>query len=448
MASMNVKVLSKKVIKPSNPTPNDLGNLNLSLFDQISPHMHFHVIFYYFGDSRNESAKRISQLEKSLSHILNIFYPLAGRYSQKDVCIDCHDQGIEWFEAGVNGKLAEFLKKPKIEQLVDEFLPWKSFPPAANLPTTPLLGIQINTFDCGGMALGMSISHTFADGNTIFRRFITEWAMNNRRGDEVGYENTTDHCYNQFASLFPARTSGHDDSLSDTYVPCEEDCEFVSKRLFFSNKMISNIREEFAPLLDYKPSRVVVVMALLWKAFMVASRAKHGGQIRNSILALSMDLRGKQSLLPAWELKYGNFWMLVPVSFTAHDEAKIELQNLVALIGNTVRDTKQKLANAGSSDEISSMFLNYRKEVVRKVKERKDLDTYIVSSWCNFPFQEVDFGWGMPSWVSTATTQRYGVTWLMDAVNGDGIEAWLNLKEKDRVELEKNCLEIICQGNL
>lgn len=301
MASMNVKILSKKVIKPSNPTPKDLGNLNLSVFDQLSPHMHFHIIFYYFGDSRNESGERISQLEISLSHTLNIFYPLAGRYSQKHVSIDCHDQGIEWFEAHVNGKLADFVKNPNIEQLVDKFLPWKSFPPAANFPTTPLLGIQINTFDCGGMVLGMSISHTIADGNTIFRRFITEWAMNNRTGINHGVaydENSSinDQCYNQFASLFPARAL-HDDSLSDTYLTPEEEREFVSKRLFFSDQMISNIREEFAPLFNYRPSRVVVVMALMWKALMLASRAKHGGQIRNSILALAMDL-GWETIFP------------------------------------------------------------------------------------------------------------------------------------------------------
>lgn len=443
---MNVKVLSKKVIKPSNPTPNDLGKLNLSLFDQLSPHMHFHIIFYYFGDSRNESAKRNSQLEKSLSHTLNIFYPLAGRYSQKHVSIDCQDQGIEWFEARVNGKLAEFLEKPKIEQLVDEFLPWKSFPPAANLTTTPLLGIQINTFDCGGMVLGMSISHTIADGNTIFRRFIAEWAMNNRtgihprHGDGVAYENTADHCYNQFASLFPARAS-HDDSLSDTYLIPEEDCEFVSKRLFFSDKTISNIREEFASLFNYKPSRVVVVMALMWKSLMVASGAKHGGQIRNSTLALAMDFRGKQSLQLPCELNYGNFWMLVPVSFLARDQAEMELQNLIALIGNTIRETKQKLANAGSSDEISSMFINNRREIVRKAKESKDWDTYFFSSWCNFPLFEVDFGWGLPSWVSTATTQKFPITWLMDAKNCVGIDAWVNLKERDILQLETKLLE-------
>lgn len=132
--------------------------------------------------------------------------------------------------------------------------------------------------------------------------------------------------------------------------------------------------------------------------------------------------------------------MLVPVSFLARDETGMELQNLVALIGNTIRNTKQKVANAGSSsssDEISSMFINYRKEIVRKCKESKDWDIYFISSWCNFPLHEVDFGWGIPSWVSTATTQKFAMTWLLDARNGVGIDAWVNMEEKDLLQLEK-----------
>lgn len=220
-------------------------------------------------------------------------------------------------------------------------------------------------------------------------------------------------------------------SLADTDL-ISEDCVFVAKRFFFREKMIADVREEVASFLNYKPTRVVVVMALIWKALMVASQAKHC-HLRNSMLALAIDLRGKQSLGPP-ELNYGNFWMLVPVFFIA-SEAKLELQNLITLLGNAIRDTKEKLANA-STNEISSMFIDFRRKIFKKAQETNDWDNYFVSSWCNFPFHEVDFGWGIPSWVSSATTQKYAITWLMDARNGDGIEAWVNLKPTDMLQFE------------
>lgn len=71
---------------------------------------------------------------------------------------------LKFFVAQVNGNdnnsnLLEFLQQGFQMELSKDLLPWEDFPPAADLVTSPLLAIQINTFECGGIALGMQISH-------------------------------------------------------------------------------------------------------------------------------------------------------------------------------------------------------------------------------------------------------------------------------------------------
>lgn len=59
-------------------------------------------------------------------------------------------------------------------------------------------------------------------------------------------------------------------------------------------------------------------------------------------------------------------------------------------------------------------------------------DYLAITSWCNFGFYEVDFGWGKPAWISKCDAGSedwpfINVLWLMDTRDGDGIEAWLTL---------------------
>lgn len=50
---------------------------------------------------------------------------------------------------------------------------------------------------------------------------------------------------------------------------------------------------------------------------------------------------------------------------------------------------------------------------------------------------EVNFGWGKPAWVSLVPP-NIELTILNDTKSGDGIEAWLNLDEKDMIQLQQD----------
>ena len=59
-----------------------------------------------------------------------------------------------------------------------------------------------------------------------------------------------------------------------------------------------------------------------------------------------------------------------------------------------------------------------------------EINIYKFTSWCRFPLFEVDFGWGKPIWVSNQPKVVEMVS-LTDTKDGDGIEAWVGLDEKN-----------------
>lgn len=67
--------------------------------------------------------------------------------------------------------------------------------------------------------------------------------------------------------------------------------------------------------------------------------------------------------------------------------------------------------------------------------------SYGFTSWRNMGLNEVDFGWGKPSWVSLAGPENSvlkNVVVLKEAILGDGIEAWIMLDEDEMNILEND----------
>ncbi|XP_057491337.1 tabersonine-19-hydroxy-O-acetyltransferase-like [Actinidia eriantha] len=75
-----------------------------------------------------------------------------------------------------------------------------------------------------------------------------------------------------------------------------------------------------------------------------------------------------------------------------------------------------------------------------KVFDRGDADKYTVTSWCRFPMQEADFGWGKPVWLATACLPVKNIVVLMDSGGGGGggVEAWVSLKDENMAAFERD----------
>lgn len=116
------------------------------------------------------------------------------------------------------------------------------------------------------------------------------------------------------------------------------------------------------------------------------------------------------------------------------EASQSRLKDFVKLVGNTIRDTCVGIGKAASVDDFSSLVINNQTKFVDKILQ----GDYSCTSWCGFPWYEADFGWGKPFWVSSVSFDAYEVIVLMDTINGDGIEAWLSLKENVMAEFERD----------
>ncbi|XP_059638880.1 stemmadenine O-acetyltransferase-like [Cornus florida] len=174
-----VEVISREMIKPSSPTPQNLRNHKLSFLDQIAPPVYIPLIFFYHPELGYDidRAQKSQLLKQSLSDTLTRFYPLARRI-KNDVYMDCNDAGVEYVEAQVHAQLSHVIENPNIENL-KQYLPIEPYGTSAAMGREALLAIQINFFDCGSLAIGLCISHNIADGSYIVT-FTNAWAATAR----------------------------------------------------------------------------------------------------------------------------------------------------------------------------------------------------------------------------------------------------------------------------
>ncbi|KAK9934462.1 hypothetical protein M0R45_021606 [Rubus argutus] len=116
MATVQLEVISRELIKPSSGRLPHLRDYNLSYFDQISNRMYVPLVLFYNPCNTSFRTSEISNLlKKSLSETL-AYYPFAGKIKDRDF-IDCNDEGVVFLEAKVKLKLPEIFKNPKTEVL-------------------------------------------------------------------------------------------------------------------------------------------------------------------------------------------------------------------------------------------------------------------------------------------------------------------------------------------
>ncbi|XP_042058138.1 salutaridinol 7-O-acetyltransferase-like [Salvia splendens] len=106
------------------------------------------------NDDPDSSTPQITDhLTRSLSVILTRFYPLAGRATGEGEFIDCNDAGVPFSVARFRGStLAELLATPRPDLL---------------LPGGAVAMVQVNCFDCGGVAIGVVFWNKVVDATTV-----------------------------------------------------------------------------------------------------------------------------------------------------------------------------------------------------------------------------------------------------------------------------------------
>ncbi|XP_019159451.1 PREDICTED: vinorine synthase-like isoform X2 [Ipomoea nil] len=415
---LKVELLSKEMmmIKPSSPTPPHLKTLKLSFIDQTSPPFLAPFVFFF----NHASADSSQLLKQSLSKVLTLFYPLAGRVRGNDF-IDCSDDGALWVEARVHGFLKDVVENPLMEE-IEKFLPLE---PQKGDDSDFMLAVQVNYFLDGGIAVGVCVSHKIADALSMVN-FVNAWALIAREGDaaEISPPN-----FGLVWPLFPPTTMDLTGSEFSATLGMTTREKVVTRRVVFNKENLAALKKSAAAESSRvgDPTRVEAVSAFLWKHFREANRKKfqHGSVKKTFRATQNVNLRARMNP-PLPDTTFGNLWSLAYTTETSPDDD----DDLVFQLRTSIREINAEYIEALQNGKGRPEHLRKLHECYSGEGEAKFLE---FTSLCRFPIYEVDFGWGRPVWACITNLLWKNLIVLMSTKCGDGIEAWITMGEEDDI---------------
>ncbi|CAL1374641.1 unnamed protein product [Linum trigynum] len=272
---MKVSVRSREIVKPQplkSKTAMD-GEVEgeqrrppfkLCFLDQVTPPYYTPLVLFY-PLTRKESKIAYwspelmsNNLKKSLSHALTSFYPLSGRVKDNAI-VDDFEAGDPFIESRVQGhRLSQFLDPPKLEFL-NKLLPVEPccrHTEPGQLPP-PQVTVQMNTFDCGGVAIGLCFYHQTMDGATI-STFLETWAAQSR----------------QLIAPDSAKKVAHVSLIDTLWFPPEKNTAATAattRRFVVSNPAIAALKSRATGAGIENPTRTEAILAFVWKSMLAAA---------------------------------------------------------------------------------------------------------------------------------------------------------------------------------
>ncbi|XP_038688541.1 stemmadenine O-acetyltransferase-like [Tripterygium wilfordii] len=423
---MEIEIISREYIKPSSPTPKHLRTHFICLLDQFAPPIYVTGIAFfaanYQGDSIS-SSKRSQVLKQSLSKILALYYPLAGRIID-DTSIDCNDEGAPYMVARCNCNLCDYLKQPDLSTL-SKFLPLEII----NSKMTPgghTAMFQENLFACGGLAIGFAFPHNLFDGTSIFL-FLKNWGTLARKGAVTQFPDFSTSYFFPQNSAFPQDLTAK--AVSRPLFGRQGN--FVVRRFVFKGSVISNLKDKATRLGVQKPTRVEVVVGLLFKCIMSASIAKSGSKNNKKYSALiSTHVNLRRKAVPQLrETSVGNLLLLAGIEAYSEDT---DLRSFVSQMRETLSPINGDFVKSLQGDQGLQWLCEYLKKL-RESYSKAFEECIVFNSWCNGGTNIIDFGWGKNIWFPAVIFAKPGganLIQLVDTRMSNGIEAWVSLDEE------------------
>ncbi|KAI3740503.1 hypothetical protein L2E82_30962 [Cichorium intybus] len=387
------------------------------------------VAFYPCSGIYQSANDKTLELKKSLSHTLSQYYPYAGRLARAfPTHVECNDEGVEFTEASNDSPLTDFLQHSKhedLDQLFPDDLIW--FNPNRkghnneNKFNKPL-SIQVNHFSCGGVAVAASLSHKIADGSSLLN-FMNHWATVTR--SLSGEPRDLSHINPHFIP-YQIRNVSLPRNLPD-----KPQGEYIARSFMFPNSKINDLKAKITSLTKesgepiMNPTRVEALTWLLHKCAVAAASKTNSGIFKPTGVGQIMNLRDKL-VEPLPETSLGNLCLMMEVP--TRNESDLTPNNIIGELRKKknefrrIRNTETALGMvAEMCSDHTAMF-----ETTRRLSE----DYYVYSAMNRFPTYGIDFGWGKPIKVTIAWALK-NVIFMMDAPNGDGIDAIVSLEKQD-----------------
>ncbi|KAJ9555424.1 hypothetical protein OSB04_010038 [Centaurea solstitialis] len=419
-------IISREIIKPSSPTPSHLRTHNLSLLDQIATNTFMPMVaFYPNTDISGSSDAKMCELKNSLSQTLTKYYPFAGRHAKvAPSYVDCNDDGAAFVEASVGSTLLDFFRHSQHEDLTQFFSYdriWCNENRSGDHDlqsddgVIPLV-VQASHFECGGVAVAISLSHKLADGSSLLH-FFNDWAKMTR------------FCSSKQKQPFPIdprfipfqNINMNFDGIS---LAVSNDC--ITRSFTFPNSKINDLKTKVKSMtIDSRqpitnPTRVEVLTWLLFNRMVAATTKNNSGSFKPPSFGNLINIRNKM-IEPLPKNTIGNFISFTEIRVMNEDEMKPE-----SFIGELKKQKMQFQGLTNMEDAFSHLSGTSVEEMQRIFDE-----SYGCTSLCRYPAYEINFGWGNPVKITIVGNVKKNCVLLMDAPNEDGIEALVCLGKQD-----------------
>ncbi|KAG2707972.1 hypothetical protein I3843_05G155500 [Carya illinoinensis] len=422
---LHVEILSRDTIKPSSPTPHHLRHYTLSFIDQITPQIFMPFILFYSRDVDTDLScvERQDRIKKSLSEALVLFYPLAGRVKYNSH-VECNDEGVDYVEARANCNLSEYLEDPNPSEH-NKFLPYE-----LDDANEVALALQVTSFTCGGIVIGLVFAHKVSDASSFFL-FINNWAAIARGSSNIAvprFESVTIFPPETFPSYSASRGTGKN--------------KIAIKRFIFHSAAIADLRSKYSTdntNIEYpRPTRVEALSAFICNRFLAVTQQEANPNKVCTLIQVA-NLRTKLEP-PLSEIYFGN--MSMPTGSVVSNNTKDGFHGIVIPMRDAINKIDMNYVKSfRESTGANGNFITQNSERFR----RGEVASLAFTSLCRFPIYDVDFGWGKPVWIGSARLLYANIATFFDTKSGDGIEVWINLEVEDmaKFEVDKELLSYV-----
>jgi shikimate O-hydroxycinnamoyltransferase len=429
-----VTLKATHMVRPAEPTPDETMYLNAC--DQIKDVLHTPTIYFYKHSPDLDAGDAVPRLKESLAKVLVQFYPLAGRLSWareggSRVELECNGKGVPIFEVETEAAVedyGDFTPTPEIQSLIP------SVDYTTPIDEIPLVIVQLTRFRCGGLSIGLGVSHVMADGPSALH-FVDEWAKIARGSGPLfppsldrkvlETEKPPSSAFNPSVLRPPPRLIGLEDDLAQKMKPIT--VAFLNLTKLQIEKLRNKASLEFADAGCRGYSRFEAVAAHIWRC---TSKARGHVADQQTSLHFVADFRNKMKP-PLPKNYFGN--ALIRVEAT--DKSGNLLSSSIGTVCKKIREAVEKV-----TDESVRSYLDFLKGLA-DVGRFRTLDNngrpkgdfygnpnLAIISWTALPLYGADFGWGKEIHMGPGSMGFDGKTFIIPSHDGDGsfnIAIWL-----------------------
>ncbi|KAI6678561.1 hypothetical protein NL676_039357 [Syzygium grande] len=389
---LNVKITNVVSVYPARET---FGGLYaLSNLDQTFPYV-IEIVFAFKGEEKGRHFALMEMMRESLAKALVEFYPFAGRLvmcSDGKMVVRCTGEGVPFVEAtsendiGVLGDISA-IDPATLRKLV------KDNDGAPTILEVPMLTVQVTTFKCGGIVVGIVMNHVLVDGKAL-TDFIACWTDLARAKPPSALPFLD-------RSVLRPRQPPRIDLPHHEYAPRDRRSEgivnpqtkpLVYRSLCFKPHTLIQLKKESTITAcngsSIVPTTFEVISALAWIS---RTKALRIGPHETMKLLTAVDGRPKfDPPLPSGYFGNGIAWSCAECSAgeLTHKPFSFAVQKV--------------------HEALQSVTENYIRSAIDHVELNRVLvdcggNACCISKWSRLPFYNMDFGFGRPYQVAPAT---------------------------------------------